>query len=55
MRDLTQDEWERMTSVKRSNAQSSRYPPMLPETKQMLEEFYAPYNQKLATLLRDER
>uniref|UniRef100_A0A7R9YQ49 Sulfotransferase n=1 Tax=Chlamydomonas euryale TaxID=1486919 RepID=A0A7R9YQ49_9CHLO len=55
MRDLTDDEWERMTSAKRANAQSSRYPRMLPETRELLEKFFAPYNAKLAKMLGDER
>ncbi len=44
-----------MNAVKRTNAQSARYPPMLPETKKMLQEFYAPYNKRLAELLKDDR
>ena len=55
MRDLTQAEWDRMTTTKRANTQSDRYPKMLPETKKMLEEFYAPYNKRLAELLKDDR
>lgn len=55
MRDLTQAEWDRMTGTKRANTQSDRYPKMLPETKKMLEEFYAPYNKRLAELLKDDR
>ncbi|KAG1659112.1 hypothetical protein FOA52_015905 [Chlamydomonas sp. UWO 241] len=54
MTDLTDDEWERMTSQKKANAQSSRYPRMLPETRALLEEFYAPFNQKLAKLMGDD-
>lgn len=55
MRDLTQSEWDRMTTAKRANTQSDRYPKMLPETKKMLEDFYEPYNKRLATLLKDDR
>lgn len=55
MRDLTQDEWQRITGAKRANAQSSMYPRMLPETRQLLEDFYAPYNKRLAALLQDDR
>ena len=44
-----------MTTTKRANTQSDRYPKMLPETKKMLEEFYAPYNKRLAELLKDDR
>ena len=28
---------------------------MLPETKKLLDEFYAPYNQQLAELMNDDR
>jgi|LauGreSuBDMM15SN_2_FD.fasta_scaffold475561_1 N-acetylgalactosamine 4-sulfate 6-O-sulfotransferase len=55
MRDLTQSEWDRMTTAKRANRQIDRYPKMLPETKKMLEEFYEPYNKRLAALLGDDR
>lgn len=55
MRDLTQGEWDRMTTTKRANTQSDRYPKMLPETQKMLREFYEPYNKRLAALLQDDR
>eukprot|EP00199_Chlamydomonas_sp_CCMP681_P002227 CAMPEP_0119102214 /NCGR_PEP_ID=MMETSP1180-20130426/1033_1 /TAXON_ID=3052 ORGANISM="Chlamydomonas cf sp, Strain CCMP681" /NCGR_SAMPLE_ID=MMETSP1180 /ASSEMBLY_ACC=CAM_ASM_000741 /LENGTH=399 /DNA_ID=CAMNT_0007086459 /DNA_START=16 /DNA_END=1215 /DNA_ORIENTATION=- len=55
VRDLTEDEWLKMLGVKRTNAQSSRYPKMLPETAALLKEFYRPYNEKLAQLLADDR
>ena len=55
MRDLTQAEYDRMTTVKRANTQSDRYPKMLPETRKMLQDFYAPFNQRLAKLLQDDR
>jgi N-acetylgalactosamine 4-sulfate 6-O-sulfotransferase len=55
MSQLSEAEEERMTLAPRSNSQSSKYPAMLPETKKMLEEFYAPFNEKLAKLLNDER
>lgn len=45
----------KMLGVARTNAQSSRYPRMLPETRQLLEEFYEPFNKKLAKLLDDDR
>jgi len=44
-----------MTTAKRANRQIDRYPKMLPETKKMLEEFYEPYNKRLAALLGDDR
>ena len=55
MRDLTQAEYDRMTTVKRANTQSDRYPKMLPQTRKMLQDFYAPFNQRLAKLLQDDR
>jgi hypothetical protein len=54
MRDLTSEEWERMTSAKRSNSQKERYPRMFPETQKLLQEFYAPFNNKLETLMNDD-
>ena len=30
------------------NKNSDKYPPMLPETRKLLEDFYRPYNEKLA-------
>ena len=55
MSQLSEAEEQRMTLAPRSNSQSTKYPKMLPETKKMLEEFYAPFNQKLAKLLGDDR
>lgn len=55
LRDLTEDEWTKVLGVERTNAQSSRYPRMLPETRQLLMDFYAPFNTKLAELLQDTR
>lgn len=55
LRDLNEGEWMKMLGVARTNAQSSRYPRMLPETRQLLEEFYEPFNKKLAKLLDDDR
>lgn len=45
----------RMLGVKRTNAQSTRYPRMMPETRDLLQEFYRPFNEKLAKILQDER
>jgi len=55
IRDLSEEEWSRLVAVQRANAQSTRYPRMLPETRIMLEEFYRPFNEKLAKLLGDDR
>lgn len=37
------------------NKNSDKYPRMLPKTRALLEEFYAPYNKALAAALGDER
>lgn len=55
MSQLSEAEEQRMTLAPRSNSQSTKYPKMLEETKKMLKEFYAPFNQKLAKLLGDDR
>ncbi|GFH06296.1 sulfotransferase, partial [Haematococcus lacustris] len=55
LREPTDEEWVRILGVERTNAQSSRYPRMLPETRALLMAFYQPFNQKLAALLGDDR
>lgn len=36
LRDLNEGEWVKVLGVARTNAQSTRYPRMLPETRQLL-------------------
>lgn len=55
LRNLTETEWGDMVRMKRSNSQSTRYPAMNPATRTMLEDFYRPFNDRLALLLGDER
>jgi N-acetylgalactosamine 4-sulfate 6-O-sulfotransferase len=51
LRDLTDNEWIKVLGVARTNEQSSRYPKMLPETRKLLTDFYAPFNEKLSQLM----
>jgi len=47
----SQDEWQRILT--RSISNRFVYKPMLPETRQLLSDFYRPWNEKLAELLQD--
>eukprot|EP00959_Pyramimonas_sp_CCMP1952_P470675 9497091-Pyramimonas_sp.AAC.1 len=54
--------WLEMTSMKATNARVSLgesrgagQGPMLPETRTLLDEFYSPYNAKLASILGDPK
>ncbi len=47
--------WDKIMSMPARNANSQKYEKMLPKTKALLEEFYRPYNEKLAKMLKDDR
>lgn len=51
MRTLSSEEIMTMMRLRRFNAQSTKYPAMWPQTRTLLEEFYRPFNEKLAKLL----
>ncbi len=55
MRDPTDGEWKTIMAMPVRNSNSAKYEPMRPETRQLLEEFYAPFNKKLADMLGDPR
>ena len=40
---------------KKNQSNKKKYAPMLTETRQILEDFYKPYNEKLAMVLDDDR
>jgi len=54
MRNLTEVEWEKVMGMPVKNVGKDKTD-MLPETRKMLEEFYAPFNAMLASKLSDER
>ncbi|GIL90771.1 hypothetical protein Vretimale_16845 [Volvox reticuliferus] len=55
MRKPTAAEWELIMGMETRNKQSDKYKPMLPETRIMLEQFYQPFNERLAHTLEDDR
>ncbi|GIL66835.1 hypothetical protein Vafri_20228 [Volvox africanus] len=55
MRKPTPAEWETIMGMETRNKQSDKYKPMLPETRIMLEQFYQPFNERLAHTLEDDR
>ncbi|GIL80774.1 hypothetical protein Vretimale_9126 [Volvox reticuliferus] len=54
MRDLSDEETTTMMRLRRFNAQSEKYPRMWPQSRKMLEDFYRPFNQKLARMMGDD-
>ncbi len=54
MRNLSAEEWEKVMGMPIKNVGKKRGD-MLQETRQLLKDFYAPFNQKLATQLKDDR
>ena len=57
-----EEAWAQMTTMAATNARTSlgekrgaSQGPMLPETRTLLDEFYAPYNAKLASILGDPK
>ncbi|KAG2441828.1 hypothetical protein HXX76_003436 [Chlamydomonas incerta] len=55
MRQPVDKEWDVIMAMKTRNKNSDKYKPMLPETREMLEAFYRPYNERLAHVLNDDR
>ncbi|KAG2451726.1 hypothetical protein HYH02_003506 [Chlamydomonas schloesseri] len=55
MRQPSDKDWDVIMAMKTRNKNSDKYKPMLPETRAMLEEFYRPYNERLAHVLNDDR
>jgi N-acetylgalactosamine 4-sulfate 6-O-sulfotransferase len=54
VRELSESEWGDVMGMPAKNVQKKRAP-MLPQTKQLLDDFYAPFNKALAEALGDER
>ncbi|GLC45471.1 hypothetical protein PLESTB_000317600 [Pleodorina starrii] len=48
-------EWLKIMGMETRNKNSDKYKKMLPETRAMLEEFYRPFNERLAQVLGDDR
>lgn len=55
MREPSAEHWDTIMAMPVRNKQSDKYEKMMPETRQLLRDFYAPFNRKLADLLQDER
>ena len=53
--DADADTIQTLVSMPHSNTNPVSIAPMLPQTKALLERFFAPYNQQLAELLGDEK
>ncbi|KAG2452263.1 hypothetical protein HYH02_003287 [Chlamydomonas schloesseri] len=51
MRELSDSETGSLMRLRRFNAQSEKYPRMWPRSRKLLEEFYRPFNEKLAALM----
>ena len=52
---LTDDQLAKAVSSQHINERSSKKNPMLPSTRKLLQEFFKPFNEKLAKLLNDDR
>lgn len=55
MRNLTEPEWSGVMDMGVRNKNSDKYEKMLPKTRTLLNDFYKPYNQRLAEQLKDDR
>ncbi|MEW5307620.1 MAG: hypothetical protein WDW36_009999 [Sanguina aurantia] len=55
MRNLTEPEWSGVMDMGVRNKNSDKYEKMLPKTRQLLNDFYKPYNERLAGQLKDDR
>ena len=52
---LTEDQLTKVVSNQHINELSVKKPPMLPSTRELLQDFFKPFNEKLARLLNDDR
>ena len=52
---LTDDQLAKAVSSQHINERSSKKNPMLPSTRELLQEFFKPFNEKLVQLLNDDR
>jgi len=52
---LTDDQLTKIATNRHINEQTVGKPPMLPSTRKLLQEFFKPFNEKLAHLLNDDR
>lgn len=52
---LTETQWTHVMKMPPKNSNSDKYEPMWEKTRTLLRDFYRPFNQKLATLLEDDR
>lgn len=55
LREPSESEWVEILIQRRFNANKMRHEPMRPETDDLLREFYAPFNNMLASILMDSR
>ncbi|KAL6759191.1 hypothetical protein V8C86DRAFT_1350553 [Haematococcus lacustris] len=55
MRALSPSEWNTVMAMPPRNKNSNKYEKMWPQSRALLQEFYAPFNRKLADLLQDDR
>ncbi|GFH27487.1 sulfotransfer_1 domain-containing protein [Haematococcus lacustris] len=55
MRALSPSEWNTVMAMPPRNKNSDKYEKMWPQSRALLQEFYAPFNRKLADLLQDDR
>lgn len=55
LREPTESEWFEILIPKRFNENKLRHEPMLPATEKLLRDFYAPFNEILASILMDSR
>ncbi|GLI71601.1 hypothetical protein VaNZ11_016865 [Volvox africanus] len=55
MRQPNDAEWQTIMGMETRNKNSDKYKKMLPETRALLEDFYQPFNERLAEILSDDR
>ncbi|GIL90839.1 hypothetical protein Vretimale_16779 [Volvox reticuliferus] len=55
VRQPSEAEWTKVLKMETRNKNSNKYKQMLPETRTMLEDFYRPFNERLAEFLGDDR
>uniref|UniRef100_A0A7S3R6I9 Sulfotransferase n=1 Tax=Dunaliella tertiolecta TaxID=3047 RepID=A0A7S3R6I9_DUNTE len=55
LQELPEGKRSSITTMPVRNKNSDKYDKMLPETRKLMQEFYAPFNAKLASILKDDR
>uniref|UniRef100_A0A7S0N6V6 Sulfotransferase n=1 Tax=Chlamydomonas leiostraca TaxID=1034604 RepID=A0A7S0N6V6_9CHLO len=55
LRALSEPEWAKVMTMPARNKNSDKYAPMWAETRKILDDFYAPFNARLAKMMADDR